>query len=104
MDIQKQIGKEQRDLDNTTMPDAMRTERQEFSNTSCALLAVYEAAEEAQRWIHPDAPGYIEEDLRISISSVQTSLVETVKERIADPKIVEVDIDTLAPADDRHDP
>lgn len=43
----------------------------EAIQTMTDMLAVVEAADEAARWVHPDAPGYIDEDLRIALAKLK---------------------------------
>ena len=35
------------------------------------LEAVLEAAEEVQKWVHPDSPGWVEEDLEKAIAEAE---------------------------------
>ena len=73
----------------------------EPADTMEKLLAVYEAARKIKfvpDGVTDNTPIFV---LRDAIAAVKTTdLIETVKERIADPKIVDVDIDDLCDWED----
>jgi len=75
------------------------------------LEAVYEVARAlCFGWSPRSYPDWLDrelEHLRTAIrvhGSAQTSLVDTVKDRIADPQIVDVELEDLEPVDSRREP